>query len=102
MPLRYYPRGVVVYVLRAVGGLEVNLNAITKLVKILKIFEESRQLRGLNDSFQPDTVTGLLFTPAVILGALCKEHARDSAVFDIFGSGNGDPNLHSGAVGGQC
>ena len=102
MPLRYYPRGFCVIVLRAIGGLEVNLNAITELMKILKIFEESRQLRGLNDSFQPDTMAGLLFTPAVILGALRKEHARDSAVFDVFRSGNGDPDLHSGAVGGQC
>ena len=99
MPLRYYPRGFRIIVLRAIGGLEVNHDAITELVKILKIFEESRQLRSLNDSFQPDTMAGLLFTPAVVLGTLCEEHARDSAVFDVFRSGNGDPDLHSGAVG---
>lgn len=58
MPLGFILGAFVVYVLRAIGGLEVNLNTITKLVKILKIFEESRQLWSLNDSFQPDAVAG--------------------------------------------
>jgi hypothetical protein len=54
-------------VLWAIGGLEVNHDAITELVKILKIFEESRQLRSLNDSFQPDAMAGLFFAPAIVL-----------------------------------
>jgi len=67
MPLGVNLGALVVYVLRAIGGLEVNHDAITELVKILKIFEESRELRGLNDSFQPDAMAGLFFAPAIVL-----------------------------------
>lgn len=43
MPLRYYPRGVVVYVLRAIGGVKGDPNTVAHLVEVLKISEESRK-----------------------------------------------------------
>jgi len=101
MPLGFILGALVVYVLRAISGLEVNHDAITELVKILKIFEESRQLRSLNDSFQPDTVTGLLFTPTVILGTIREQHPGNCPMLDVVGARDRDPDFEASAVGRQ-
>jgi hypothetical protein len=102
MPLRYYPRGFCVIVLRAISGFKPHSDTVSALVEILQISEESGDLRRTDQAFQPNAVFWELFTPAIVLCAICEQHARDSAVFDVVGTRNGNPDLHSGAVGGQC
>jgi hypothetical protein len=102
MPLRYYPRGFRVIALRAISGLKPHSDTVPALVEILQISEEPGDLGRADQAFQPDAVFWELFTPAIVLCAICEQHARDSAVFDIVGARYGNPDLHSGAVGRQC
>jgi len=99
MPLRYHPRGFRVIVLRAVCSFKPHSDTISALVEILQISEEAGDLGRADQAFQPDTVFWQFFAPAIVLCAICKQHARDSAVFDVVGPRDGDPDLHPGAVG---
>ena len=99
MPLRYYPRGFRVIALRAISCFKPHSDTISALVEILQISEEPGDLGRADHAFQPDTVFWQFFAPAIVLCAICKQHARDSAVFDDIGTRNGNPDLHSGAVG---
>jgi len=51
MPLGFILGALVVYVLRAIGGVERDQNAGTELVKLLEILEERRDLRGTDNAF---------------------------------------------------
>jgi len=99
MPLRYYPRGFRAIVLRAICWGEGNEDTGPDVVKLLKILEERCDCRGPDHAFKTDPVTGQFFAPAIVLWSLCEEHTRDSAVFNVCAPMNGDPDLHSGAVG---
>ena len=89
-------------VLRAVCRFKPHSYTVSALVEILQISEEPGDLGRADQAFQPDAVFWELFTPAIVLCAIRKQHARDSAVFDVVGPWNGNPNLQSGAVGRQC
>ena len=51
MPLGVNLGALVVYVLRAIGSVERDQNAGAELVKLLEVFEETRDLRGADNAF---------------------------------------------------
>jgi len=85
-------------VLRAVCSFKPHSDTVSALVEILQISEEPGDLGRADQAFQPDTVFWQFFTPAIVLCAVCKQHARDSTVFDVVGARDGNPNLHPGPV----
>ena len=98
MPLGFILGALVVYVLRAIGSVERDQNAGTELVKLLEILEERRDLRGTDYGFQPDTVSGLFFAPAIILGTVCEKHPGDCPMLDVVGARDRDPDFEASAV----
>ena len=84
--------------LRAVGSMERDQNAVTELVKLLEIFEEPGDLRSADHGFQPDTVSGLFFAPAIVLGTLCEKHPGDCPMLDVVGARDRDPDFEASAV----
>ncbi len=86
-------------VLRAVCRFKPHSDTVSALVEILQISEESGDLGRADQAFQPDAVFWELFAPAIVLCTICEQHARDSAVFNVVGTWNGNPDLHPGAVG---
>ena len=98
MPLGFILGALVVYVLRAIGGVERDQNAGTELVKLLEILEERRDLRGTDNAFQPDMVAGKLFAPTVILGAIREQHPGNCPMLDVVGARDRNPDFEARAV----
>jgi hypothetical protein len=87
-----------VYLLWTICGFKPHSDTVSALVEILQISEEPGDLGRADQAFQPDTVFWQFFAPAIVLCAICKQHARDSAVFNVVGPRDGNPNLHPGPV----
>jgi len=71
-------------------------------MQVLQVAEESGERGCPHNAFQPDTVSGLLLSPAKVLGPVCKEHSGDGAVFDVVGARDRDPDFEASAIGRQC
>jgi hypothetical protein len=98
MPLGVNLGALVVYVLRAIGSVERDQNAGAELVKLLEVFEETRDLRGADNAFQPDMVTRKLFAPTVILGAIREQHPGNCPMLDVVGARDRNPDFEASAV----